>query len=117
MVDLFAKLIKGKNIKNKKPTTIIQAIVDSWIIGYGAGPSHPTHGFWPHNGGEFLNLEMINIAAACDIDIKMSAAESPWQNVIVERNHATWCMTNLGLTILHYHTRKQSIMLLSPKKI
>ena len=89
MVDLFSKLIKGKFIKNKKPATIIQAIIDSWIVGDGAGPGHPSRGFWSDNGGEFLNDEMINFAATCDLNIKMSAAESPWQNGIVERHHAT----------------------------
>ena len=63
------QLIKGKYIKNKKPTTIIQAIVDSWVIGDGAGPGHPTRGFWSDNWGEFLNLEMINFAAACDMSV------------------------------------------------
>jgi hypothetical protein len=67
MVDLFTKLIKGKYIQNKKPATIIQAIVDSWIVGDGVGPGHPTRGFWSDNGGEFLNDEMINFAAACDV--------------------------------------------------
>ena len=32
---------------------------------------------------------MINFAAASDITIKMISAESPWQNGIVERHHAT----------------------------
>ena len=67
MVDLFSKLIKGKYIRNKKPETIIQAIVDSWTVGDGIGPGHPTRGFWSDNGGEFLNSQMINFAAACDI--------------------------------------------------
>ena len=89
MVDLFSKLIKGKYIQNKKPATIIQAIIDSWIIGDGVGPGHPSRGFWSDNGGEFLNDEMLNFAAACDLNIKMSSAESPWQNGIVERHHAT----------------------------
>ena len=32
---------------------------------------------------------MINYAAACDVQIKMSSASSPLQNGIVERHHAT----------------------------
>ena len=89
MVCLFSKVIKGQFIRNKKPATIIQAIIDTWIVGGGIGPGHPSRGFWSDNGGEFLNDEMINFAAANDINIKMSAAESPWQNGIVERHHAT----------------------------
>ena len=89
MVDLFTKLIKGKYIRNKKPATIIEAIVDSWIVGSGMGPGHPSRGFWSDNGGEFLNNEMIDFAASCDINIKMTSAESPWQNGIVERHHCS----------------------------
>ena len=89
MVDLFRKLIKGKYIRDKKPATVIQAIVDTWVVGNGVGPGHPTRGFWSDNGGDFLNEEMINYAAACDVQIKMSSASSPWQNGIVERHHAT----------------------------
>ena len=55
IVDLFSKLIKGKFIKNKKPATIIEAVIGTWIIGDGIGPGHPKRGFWPDNGGEFLN--------------------------------------------------------------
>ena len=64
MVDLFTKLIKGKYIKNKKPSTIIEAIISTWIVGDGGGPGHPKVSFWSDNGGEFLNEELINFAAA-----------------------------------------------------
>ena len=89
MVDLFSKLIKGKFIKDKNPSTIIQGIIETWIIGGGIGPGNPTRGFWTDNGGEFLNEEMINFAAAMDIDVKMTSAEAPWQNGVVERHHAS----------------------------
>ena len=80
---------KGKYIRNKKPATIIQAIVDSWIVGDGVGPGHPTRGFWSDNGGEFLNEDMIDFAAALDITIRMTAACSPLRNGGCERSHAT----------------------------
>ena len=89
MVDLFSKLIKGKFIKNKHPETILDAIVSSWIIGDGAGPGHPSRGFWCDNGGEFLNEEVLEFAAAMNVDIRMTSADSPWQNGVVERHHAT----------------------------
>ena len=44
---------------------------------------------WCDNGGEFLNEDVLNYAAAMNVDIKMTSANSPWQNGIVERNHAT----------------------------
>ena len=89
MVDMFSKMIKGKYIKNKKPETIIDGIISAWIVGDGIGPGHPRKGFWSDNGGEFLNHEVLDFAAAMDVNIKMTSAESPWQNGTVERHHAT----------------------------
>jgi hypothetical protein len=89
IVDLFSKMIKGKFIQNKNPETIIEGIVSTWIIGDGIGPGHPTRGFWCDNGGEFLNAKVLDFAAAMDVDIKMTSANAPWQNGIVERHHAT----------------------------
>ena len=77
---MFSKLIKGKYIKNKRPETIIDGIVSTWVIGDGAGLGHPRRGFWTDNGGEFLNREDLNYAAAMDVSIKMTSAEAPWQN-------------------------------------
>ena len=89
MVDLFSKLIKGKFIKEKNPSTIIQGMIETWIVGGGIGPGNPSRGFWTDNGGEFLNEEMLNYAAAMDITIQMTSAEAPWQNGCVERQHAS----------------------------
>ena len=89
MVDLFSKVIKGKLISDKNPETIVQAIIEKWIVGDGFGPGHPSRFFYSDNGGEFLNNEVINFAASQDTVIKMTAASSPWQNGIVERHHAT----------------------------
>ena len=55
IVDLFSKFIKGVYLKDKNPSTIIEGIISSWIIGDGGGPGHPKRGFWSDNGGEFLN--------------------------------------------------------------
>ena len=89
MVDTFSKLIKGKFIIDKKPATIVEGIISTWIIGDGSGPGHPTVSFYSDNGGEFLNEEVLDFAAAMDLEIKMTAAEAPWQNGIVERHHAS----------------------------
>ena len=87
--DEFSKLIKGQVINDKNPDTIIKAIEAKWIIGGGIGPGHPTRGFFADNGGEFLNSELIDFAAALDISIRMTAAASPWMNGGCERSHAT----------------------------
>ena len=38
---------------------------------------------------EFLNDELINFAAALNNSIKMTSADAPWQNGVVERHHAS----------------------------
>ena len=89
MVDMFSKAIKGKHIKDKDPETIVTGIIESWIIGDGLGPGHPTKAFYSDNGGEFLNNSVVNFAATMNTTIKMTSANAPWQNGLVERHHAT----------------------------
>ena len=76
MVDLFSKMIKGVYIRNKKPETIINGIISSWVIGDGAGVGFPSRGFWSDNGGEFLNEAVLDFAASMDVDIKMTSFET-----------------------------------------
>ena len=81
--------MKGKVINDKNPDTIIKGIENKWIKGGGAGPGHPSKGFFSDNGGEFLNKDVIDFASALDISIRMTAASSPWMNGSCERSHAT----------------------------
>ena len=87
--DEFSKLIKGKVINDKNSNTIVKGIESKWIIGGGAGPGHPSKGFFSDNGGEFLNDDLIDFASAMDISIRMTAASGPWMNGSCERAHAT----------------------------
>ena len=87
--DEFSKMIKGQVINDKHADTIIKAIEKKWIVGDGVGPGHPSRGFFSDNGGEFLNEQLIDFAAAMDITIKMTAASGPWMNGSCERAHAT----------------------------
>ena len=87
--DEFSKLIKGQVINDKNSETIIKGIEKKWIVGGGAGPGHPSRGFFSDNGGEFLNDQLVDFAGALGISIKMTAASSPWMNGSCERNHAT----------------------------
>ena len=41
------------------------------------------------NGGEFANKVYLNLAENFNVEVVHTAAESPWQNGICERNHAT----------------------------
>ena len=62
--DECSKLIKGQVINDKKKETIIKGIENKWIIGDGAGPGHPSRGYFSDNGGEFLNDDVIDFSAA-----------------------------------------------------
>ena len=87
--DEFTKLIKGLVINDKNQDTIVKGIEKKWIVGDGAGPGHPSKGFFSDNGGEFLNDNLIDFASALNITIRMTAAASPWMNGSCERAHAT----------------------------
>ena len=89
LVDMFSRGLKGAHIKDKRPETIVNAIISTWIVGDGFGPGHPSKGFFSDNGGEFLNEELVDFAAKMDTSIQMTAARAPWQNGTVERNHAS----------------------------
>ena len=89
MVDMFSKVIKGKFIKDKNPETIVGALIECWIVGDGLGPGHPTKGFYSDNGSQFLNNDVVNFAAKMNTTIRMTSANAPWQNGLVERHHAT----------------------------
>ena len=85
----FTKLSKGLVINDKNKDTIVKGIERKWIIGDGAGPGPPSKGFFSDNGGEFLNDDLIDFAAAMNITTKMTAVASPWMNGSCERAHAT----------------------------
>lgn len=67
----------------------MDGIVKSWILGDGIGLGHPRRRFWSDNGGEFLNEKLLDFAAAMNVNIKMTRAEAPWQNGVIEKHHAT----------------------------
>ena len=47
--DEFSKLTKGHVINDKNRDTIVKGIESKWIIGGGAGPGHPSKGFFSNN--------------------------------------------------------------------
>ena len=55
-----------------------------WV---GSGLGAPNK-FLADNGGEFSNKEYRDMCENLNVDVLCTAAESPWQNGICERNHA-----------------------------
>ena len=48
---------------------------------------NPWNSFLVDNGGEFNNNEFISFCENFNMNIKMTAAESPWSNGLVERHN------------------------------
>ncbi|XP_066915082.1 uncharacterized protein [Clytia hemisphaerica] len=71
-------------INDKKPSTIVDKVMLMWI---GSGFGCPVK-FLADNGGEFANEEYKDMCANLNIEVRNTAAESPWQNGLCERNHA-----------------------------
>ena len=84
LIDLFSRLTVGRLIKNKRPPTILSNVMEMWV---GSGFGAPGK-FLADNGGEFNNEEYRDMCQNLNVEIMHTAAESPWQNGICERNHA-----------------------------
>lgn len=84
----FSKLTRGKIVKDKKPETIVKAVVDLWILGGGIGPGYPNKGFYSDNGGEFQNENFSELCEKSGLTINFIPAGSAWSNGVNERNHS-----------------------------
>ena len=87
MCDDATRLIKGEVIQNKEPETIIKAMDNLWITGYGMGPGMPEKSFFTDNGGEFINAKLLNLCQEQGISLKKTGSYSPQQNGLNVRNH------------------------------
>ena len=81
LIDVCTRHSSASFIPNKKKETIINAIFKTWIAIYG----NPRK-FLIDNGGEWANEEFLEMCDSLGIDIKTTAAESPWSNGVVERH-------------------------------
>jgi len=84
LIDMFTKFTTARIIKDKKPSTIIDNVVQMWI---GNGFGTPAK-FLADNGGEFANEDYKDMCENLNIEVLHTAAENPWQNGLCERNHA-----------------------------
>ncbi|CAG2236150.1 unnamed protein product [Mytilus edulis] len=84
LIDIATRFSLATVIKRKTPDVIADKIMSLWI-GSGMGPPKR---FLADNGGEFANEIFRAKCANLNIDVMNTAAYSPWQNGICERNHA-----------------------------
>ncbi len=84
MIDHFTRYQMATIVKSKETSEIIDALTTKWFATFGRVDRLLTD-----NGGEFNSEEMREVASAFNIEHLTTGANSPWQNGIVERNHAT----------------------------
>ena len=83
LIDLHTRFSLAKIIKSKHPSVIVQNVIMTWVAnGFGTPKK-----FLIDNGGEFANGSFKEMAEQLNIEIGSTAAESPWQNGICERNN------------------------------
>ena len=83
-IDMHSRLTLGDFISDKKPDQIVEVLVSKWIHNYGM-----MGGLHSDIGGEMSNKILEDVAANLTIKPTTTAAYSPHQNGINERNHAT----------------------------
>ena len=84
MVDMWSRLTISVFIERKKPREVIDKIMSSWIGYFGVMKA-----ILSDNGGEFCNEELKEVKSILNIEDLTTGAESPWQNGLCEKNHAT----------------------------
>ena len=82
LIDHATRYSRACLLANKKPMSVVQAIITHWIQVFG----QPTQ-FLTDNGGEFVNSELIELAEKFNIVLKTTAAESPWSNGLCEKHN------------------------------
>ena len=82
IVDLWSRFTISTFISRKRPSDVIHALLTDWCSIFGM-PS----GILTDNGGEFVGEEMLEVESLLNIEVLSTAAESPFQNGVCERNH------------------------------
>ena len=83
LIDYATRFSSSKVIPSKHPKHVIKCIMVQWIAIFG------TPGvIFSDNGGEFANQDMLTLAENFNINLCVSAANSPFSNGLVERHNA-----------------------------
>ena len=83
-IDHFTRFSAGSVITTKKPKEIMKHFIHCWISVHG-----PPRKLFTDNGGEFNNEEMRDMAENFNIEVKTTAAYSPWSNGLLKRHNLT----------------------------
>ena len=82
IIDHAARLSVSSFVKSKEPKVILKVIFKSWIQIYSASEKSLTD-----NGKEFANSNFIDTAESMNITAKVTAAESPFSDGLVEKHN------------------------------
>ncbi|VDI61048.1 Hypothetical predicted protein [Mytilus galloprovincialis] len=93
IIDEFTRFSAGSIMKTKKGSEFVKKFLESWISIHGS-----PRRLYSDNGGEFNNDEVRDIVAEnFNIEVKTTAAYSPWSNGLLERHNQTLTDTLLKL--------------------
>ena len=84
LIDMWSRFSVSVFISRKHPSNVIDKIMQNWIgAGFGMMGAILTD-----NGGEFCSDEMREVCSILNVEKLTTAAQSPFQNGLCERNHA-----------------------------
>ena len=82
LIDHATRYSRACLLSNKKPMSVIQAVLTHWIQIFGT----PVQ-FLTDNGGEFVNSQLLELSEKFNIVLRTTAAESAWSNGLCERHN------------------------------
>ena len=100
LIDMWSRYTISVFVSRKTKETIIDNIIIHWIAYFGVMQT-----VLSDNGGEFRNDEMREVCSILNVEILTTAAESPWQNGLCEKNHGITDMILLKLKDDYPHVR------------
>ena len=84
IIDEFTRFSAGAIIHSKKATVFVKKFIQCWISVFGAPRK-----LFSDNGGEFINNEVHDMCENFNMEIKTTAAYSPWSNGLLECHYYT----------------------------
>ena len=84
MIDMWSRLTISAFIPRKRPRDVIEKLLEKWVSYFGVPKA-----ILNDNGGEFTGEEIRQVKDMLNVVDLTTGAESPWQNGLCERNHAT----------------------------
>ena len=105
IIDIWSRYTLSDFINRKKPSDVIDALMQRWIAVFGTMGSIMTD-----NGGEFSSDEMREVASILNMRLITTAADSPFQKRLCERVHSVTDMMLLKLTEENKKTESETLL-------